>query len=118
MSACRTPGGPQGRPSTKADDVEIVKNAPSTLASRALAPLSVGKAKDFGFIVTEEGERILHRSGVLPGEAPVGPCARRAARMTATVQSGKRVAIDVSMASEVAHGRARRRSSNIRSVWP
>jgi hypothetical protein len=30
----------QGRPSTKAEDVEIVKSAPSTLASRALAARS------------------------------------------------------------------------------
>jgi hypothetical protein len=81
--------------------------------------LSFDEAKDFGFILTEEGERIFgHRSGFLPGEAPVGPCPRRAVRLTATVQNGKRVAIDVSMAPEVAHGRARRRSSNMRSVWP
>jgi len=73
----------------------------------------------FGFILTEEGERIsVHRSGFLPGEAPGGRCARRAVRLTATVQNGKRVAVDVSMAPEVAHGRARWRSSNIRSVWP
>ncbi len=81
--------------------------------------LSVDEAKDVGFIVTEEGERIsVHRSGVLPGEAPVDPCPRRLVRLTATVQNGKRVALDVSMAPEVAHGRARRGGSNIRSVWP
>jgi hypothetical protein len=73
--------------------------------------LSFDEAKDFGFILTEEGERIFgHRSGFLPGEAPVGPCPRRAVRLTATEQNGKRVAIDVSMAPELAHGRARRRS--------
>jgi hypothetical protein len=77
------------------------------------------EAKDFGFILTEAGERIaVHRSGFLPGETPVGRCARRPVRLTATVQNGKRVAIDVSMAPEVAHGRARRRSSSARSVWP
>jgi hypothetical protein len=81
--------------------------------------LSSDEAKDFGFILTEEGERIsVHRSGFLPREAPVGPCARRAVRLTASVQNGKRVALDVSMAPEVAHGRARRRSSNMRSVGP
>ena len=45
------------------------------------------EAKDFGFILTEEGERIsVHRSGFLPGEAPVGRCARRAVRLTATTE--------------------------------
>jgi hypothetical protein len=83
------------------------------------AMLWFNEAKDCGFILTEEGERIsVHRSAFLPGEAPVGRCAGRAVRLTATVQNGKRVAIDVSMAPEVAHGRARRRSPNIRSVWP
>jgi hypothetical protein len=43
----------------------------------------------------------VHRSGFLPGETPVGGCARRAVRLTATVQNGKCVAIDVSMAPEV-----------------
>ena len=79
----------------------------------------VRRGGGFGFILTEEGERIsVHRSGFLPGEAPVGRCPRRAVRLTATVQNGKRVAVDVSMAPEVAHGWARWRSSNIRSVWP
>jgi hypothetical protein len=81
--------------------------------------LSFDEAKDFGFNLTEEGERIsVHRSGFLRGEAAVGPCARRAVRLTATVQNGRRVALDGSMAPEGAHGRARRRSSNIRSLWP
>jgi hypothetical protein len=72
--------------------------------------LSFNEAKDFGFILTEEGERIsVHPSGFLPGEAPVGRGPRRAVRLTATVQNGKRVAVDVSMAPEVALGRARRR---------
>lgn len=89
-------------------------------AGEAVNPtmLSFNQAKDFGFILTEEGERIyVHRSGFLPGEAPVARCPRRAVRLTATVQNGMRVAIDVSMAPEVAHGWARRRSSNTRSVW-
>ena len=81
--------------------------------------LSFDEAKDFGFILTEEGERIsVHRSGFLPGEAAIGRCPRRAVRLTASVQNGKRIALDMSTAPEVAHGRARRRSSNIRSVWP
>jgi hypothetical protein len=55
--------------------------------------LSFDEAKDFGFNLTEEGERTsVHRSGFLPGEAAVGRCARRAVRLTATVQNGKRVA--------------------------
>jgi hypothetical protein len=45
------------------------------------------EAKDFGFILTEEGERnSVHRSGFLPGEGPVGHLARRAVRLTATTE--------------------------------
>jgi hypothetical protein len=81
--------------------------------------LSFDEAKEFGFNLTDEGERIpVHRSGFLPGEAAVGRCARRAVRLTASVQNGRRVALDGSIAPEGAHGRARPRSSNIRSVRP
>jgi hypothetical protein len=105
-------------------EASVGANPKATLlghAGEAVNPtmLSFDEAKDFGFILTEEGERIsVHRSGFLPGEAPVGRCPRRAVRLPATVQNGKRVAIDVSIAPEVAHGRARRHSSNMRSVWP
>jgi hypothetical protein len=105
-------------------EASVGANPEATLlrhAGEAVSPtmLWFDEAKDFGFILTEEGERIsVHRGGFLPGQAPVGRCPRRAVRLTATVQNGKRVAIDVSMAPEVAHGRARRRSSNMRSVWP
>ena len=45
------------------------------------------EAKDFGFILTEEGKRnSVHRSGFLPGEGPVGRCARRVVRLTATTE--------------------------------
>jgi hypothetical protein len=77
--------------------------------------LSLDEGKDFGFVRTDEGSG--YRSGFLPGEAAVGRCARRAARLTATVQNGKRVAIDVSISAR-AHGRSQLRSSNICSVWP
>ena len=111
----RAPGLPD------VSEASVGANPEATPAGEAVNPtmLSFDEAKDFGFILTEEGERIsVHRSGFLPGEAPVGRCARRAVRLTATVHNGKRVAIDVSMAPEIGHGRARRRSSNIPSVWP
>jgi hypothetical protein len=74
------------------------------------------EAKDFGFILTDEGERLyVHRSGFLEGECPVGRCARRPVQLSVADQDGQRVAVDVSMTTEELHGRARRRSSGIRS---
>lgn len=74
------------------------------------------EAKDFGFILTDDGERLyVHRSGFLPGECPVGRCARRPVQLRISEQDGKRIAVDVSMSREEVHGRARRRSSGIRS---
>jgi hypothetical protein len=79
--------------------------------------LSFDEASDFGFLLTEEGVRIsVHRSGFLPGEAPVAPCPRRAVRLTATVQKDNRVVIEVSIA-EVAHGRADGAGRPFASVW-
>jgi hypothetical protein len=77
------------------------------------------EAKDFGFILTEEGERIyVHRSGFLPGEGSGRSLRPPPGAVTATVPNGKRVAIDVSMVPEEAHGRARQQGANLRSAWP
>ena len=77
------------------------------------------ETKDFGFISTEEGERIyVHRSGFQAGEAPVGRCAGRPVELTATDDGAQRVAVEVSMVPDELNRRARRHSSNLRAVWP
>jgi len=54
--------------------------SPTRRRSRNGTMLWFDEANDFGFILTEEGERIsVHRSGFLPGETPVGRCAHRGA---------------------------------------
>jgi hypothetical protein len=76
------------------------------------------EAKDYGFILTEKDERLyVHRDGFVDGAAPVGRCARLPVRLTVSEQAGKRMAIDVSLVPEEPHGRARRRSTTIRSSW-
>jgi hypothetical protein len=75
------------------------------------------EAKDYGFILTEDEERLyVHRDGFVDG-APVGRCARRPVRLTLTERDGERMAIEVSFVAEELHGRARRRSTTIRSSW-
>jgi len=75
------------------------------------------EAKDFGFILTEEGERLyVHRSDFLPGEIPIGRCAHLPVRFEVSVRGDKRVAIEVSKASKEPPPRARRRGSSVRSV--
>ena len=76
------------------------------------------EAKDFGFILTEEEERLyVHRDGFVDGAAPVGRCARRPVCLTVTERDGKRMATEVSLVADESPRRARRRSSAIRSSW-
>ena len=73
--------------------------------------------KDFGFIMTDDGERLyVHRSGFLPGQAPVGRCAHLPVQLTAVEEDGRRVAIDVSMLEVDDPRRARRRRQSYRSI--
>jgi hypothetical protein len=75
------------------------------------------EAKDYGFILTEDEERLyVHRDGFVDG-APVGRCARRPVRLTVAERDGERMAIEVSLLTEELHGRARRRSTAIRASW-
>jgi hypothetical protein len=68
--------------------------------------------KDYGFIRTEEGERIaVNRAGFLSGEAPVGRCAGLAVELTPVETPEGRIATAVSLIVEKEVGRARRRSS-------
>ena len=75
------------------------------------------EARDYGFILTEDEERLyVHRDGFVDG-APVGRCARRPVRLEVAERDGTRMAIEVSLVSEELHGRARRRSTAIRASW-
>jgi hypothetical protein len=74
------------------------------------------EAKDHGFILSEEGERLyVDRAGFVERAAPVGRCARLPVRLTVAERNGRRIAVDVSVVSEEPHGRARSRRSGMRS---
>lgn len=76
------------------------------------------EAKAYGFILTEEGERLyVDRDGFVERAAPAGRCARLPVRLTVSERDGKRIAVDVSRVPEEPHGRARRRTSAVRSAW-
>jgi len=76
------------------------------------------EAKDFGFILTEDDERLyVDRDGFVDRAAPVGRCARLPVRLTVAERDGARIALDVSLVTEDAPRRARRRGSSTRSSW-
>jgi hypothetical protein len=80
------------------------------------AMLWFDEAKDYGFVLTEQGERVrVDRDGFVEKAAPVGRCAGLPVQLTVTERDGTRIAVDVSLVPEETHGRARRRSSTIRS---
>ncbi len=73
------------------------------------------ETKNFGFIATDEGERLyVHRSGFLPGQAPVGRCAGLVVTFGVTGGEDERSAADVSVVTERLGGRARPRRSGTR----
>ena len=75
------------------------------------------EAKDYGFIRTEDGERLyVDRDGFVD-EAPVGRCAGLAVRLSVREQDGRRVAVRVAVVTEQAPRRARRRASGMRGGW-
>jgi hypothetical protein len=79
------------------------------------------EAKDFGSILSEDGERLyVDRDAFVDRAAPAGRCARLPVRLSVSERNGTRIAVDVSLMPQEAHGRARRRSSTstIRSVSP
>jgi hypothetical protein len=74
------------------------------------------EAKDYGFVLTDDGERLyVDRAGFVDGAAPVGRCARLPVELRVDERDGKRIAVDVSLVAEESPRRARRRSSGIRS---
>jgi hypothetical protein len=76
------------------------------------------EAKDYGFVLTDEGERLrVERDGFVDGAAPVGRCARRPVNLSVGERDGERIAVDVSLVAEESPPRARRRSASVRSSW-
>jgi hypothetical protein len=76
------------------------------------------EAKDYGFILTDEGERLyVDRGGFVARAAPVGRCARKAVQLIVSERDGTRIATEVSLVPEEPQRRARRRagSRNTRS---
>ena len=74
--------------------------------------------KGFGFIRTEEGERLyVHRDGFLPGKPPEGRCAGKKVTFEREEIGGEysHQAVGVAMVEEAMGGRARlRRSGGVR----
>ena len=66
------------------------------------------EAKDYGFIETDEGERLyVQRSGFVEGQAPVGRCAGLAVQFDVADDAGDRSAIGASVIPERDQRRAR-----------
>ena len=64
------------------------------------------EAKDYGFILTEDEERLyVNRDGFVDG-APVGRCARLPVRLMVAERDGRRMATEVSLVSST------------RRLWP
>jgi hypothetical protein len=76
------------------------------------------EAKDHGFILTDEGERVhVDRDGFVGRAAPVGRCAGLPVELSLADRDGERIAVDVSILEEEVKRRARRRTSSVRSSW-
>ena len=77
------------------------------------------EAKDYGFIRTDDEERLyVDRDGFVERAAPVGRCAGLRVELSIGERDGERIAVDVSLVPEdPAPRRARRRSSAVRSSW-
>ena len=76
------------------------------------------EAKDYGFIRTENGERLyVERDGFVDRAAPVGRCAGLPVRLSIGERDGRRIAVTVALVTEEAPRRARRRGSGGRGGW-
>ncbi len=72
--------------------------------------------RDYGFIRTEEDERLyVDRDGFVGRAAPVGRCAGLAVQLTVSERDGQRIAVDVSPVPEESRRRARMRRSGMRA---
>jgi hypothetical protein len=82
------------------------------------AMLWFDEAKDYGFILSDDGERLyVDRDGFVDRAAPVGRCARLPVELTVAERDGTRIAVDVSLLSEEAPRRARRHGTSTRTTW-
>lgn len=71
--------------------------------------------KGFGFICTEEEERLyVAQSAFQPGEVPAGRCARRPVTFDIEVHEGDPQAVNVRFCAEPSTRRARRHHGTIR----
>lgn len=74
------------------------------------------ETKDFGFITTEEGERLyVHGTGFAAGARPQGRCAGTVVSFHVAEVGEERKAEEVSVVPEVAPRRARMRHGRFRS---
>ena len=75
------------------------------------------RAKDYGFIMTDEEERLaVAGDGFAPGERPEGRCANRAVTFEVSESNGTRQATNVVFERDPAARRARSRGgSRVRS---
>jgi cold shock CspA family protein len=72
--------------------------------------------KDFGFISTEEGDRLyVHGTGFAEGARPAGRCAGAVVAFSVTGVGDDRKAEDVTFVPEVSPRRARMRHGRFRS---
>lgn len=67
-------------------------------------------AKDYGFIMTDEGERLaVAREGFAPGELPEGRCAQKVVTFEIESNNGTRQARGVAFVPDIPARRARMR---------
>jgi hypothetical protein len=72
-------------------------------------------AKDYGFIMTDEGERLaVAGEGFAPGERPEGRCAHRVVTFEVNGHNGSRQARDVAFVPDNVAHRARTRGRGAR----
>jgi cold shock CspA family protein len=74
------------------------------------------EAKDYGFISTEDAERLyVHGTGFAGGVRPQGRCAALPVTFVVAVDEGTRKAEEVVFVQDVAPRRARRRYGGVRA---
>jgi cold shock CspA family protein len=72
------------------------------------------EAENYGFIRTEEDERLLVRRTGFVDAAPVGRCGGLDVEFTVQESGGEREAVNVMLVPDDSRGRARRRQSGMR----